>query len=121
MGIQIDSQTGQITLIDDADEKRQRVIGKGEDLDQIAAEFFGPPVLPVPSVVSARQLKLALHIEGLLDGIEAFVTSQNKAVQISWQTTSEYHREDAMLNGMADEIGMPKDHIDRIFRLAESQ
>lgn len=73
---------------------------------------------PVPQVVSARQMKLALLGVGMLDHIESFVATQDRGVQISWEYATEFHRNDAMLAGMAQAFGLTGDQVDDIFRTA---
>jgi hypothetical protein len=73
---------------------------------------------PVPSSVSPRQLKLALLASGQLDQIEAFVASADKSVQISWEYTTEFQRDNPLLNQMAAAFGMTSDQVDTLFRAA---
>lgn len=74
--------------------------------------------IPTPQTVSARQIKLALLGMDLLDDVDAFTASQDRAVQISWEYAVEFHRTDAMLAGMAVAFGMSDAQIDTIFRAA---
>lgn len=82
--------------------------------------FTAPPPVPapVPPVISARQIKLALLASGQFDQIEAFVAQQGREVQIGWEYAVEYLRNDPTLLAMADAFGMKDDQIDDLFRLA---
>lgn len=71
-----------------------------------------------PEVVTARQMQLALLGAGLLDAIESFVASQDRAVQISWSAAKDFHRNDPMLAGMAQAFGLTSEQVDEIFRQA---
>lgn len=77
----------------------------------------GLPV-PVPALVSARQIKLALLSDGLLDQVDTFATAQDRAVQISWEYATEFQRQDALLLAMATAFGMTDEQVDDLFRLA---
>jgi hypothetical protein len=77
-----------------------------------------PPDAPIPSSVSPRQLKLALLVYGLLDDVEAFVDAAGRAVQIAWANTTEYERQDPMLNQMIAAFGMEPETADELFRFA---
>lgn len=96
----------------------------GETRDETPEELAAIEVeraailLVVPDAVSARQMKLALLGAGLLDNIEAFVSSQDRAVQISWEYATEFHRGDPLLAGMAKAFGMTGEQVDEIFRTA---
>lgn len=96
----------------------------GETRDETPEELAALEVertaiqLIVPDTVSARQMKLALLGADLLDPIEAFVATQDRGVQISWEYATEFHRNDAMLADMAQAFGLTGDQVDDIFRTA---
>lgn len=73
---------------------------------------------PVPATVSARQIKLALLAADLLDDVEAFAASQDRAVQISWEYAVEFERQDPMLTAMAAAFGLTDEQVDDLFRAA---
>lgn len=84
-----------------------------EEADTLSAIYS-----TIPEVVSARQMKLALLGAGLLDGIEAFVVTQDRAVQISWEYATEFRRDDPMLVNMAEAFSMTYEQVDDVFRAA---
>lgn len=105
-----------VTIIGDNGEKQ--TVPNDKNLEAKIVELAGPAT--VPEAVSARQMKLALYATGKIDAIEGFVSSQDKAVQISWQSATEFRRDDPMLKAMALEFGMTDEQADDLFRLAAS-
>ena len=80
----------------------------------------GPVVPVVPTVVSMRQARLALHGAGLLDDVEAAVALADKAVQIEWEFSSELRRDWPTLVGLATALSLTDAQIDDLF-IAASQ
>jgi hypothetical protein len=78
------------------------------------------PEVQVPTVVSPRQIKLALHAQGLLDSIEAFVAQADRSVQINWESAVEWQRDNELLNSMATAFGLDSTQVDQLFILAAS-
>lgn len=81
---------------------------------------YEPPPTVVPSVITMRQARLALHGSGLLDDVEAAVTAADKAAQIEWEYASELHRDWPTLVGLAAALGLTDAQIDDLF-IAASQ
>ena len=77
-----------------------------------------PIILPPATRVTPRQLKLVLHTAGLLDGIEQFVATKDKAVQISWEYATEFLRSDPLINQMAPLVGLTAEQVDDLFTQA---
>jgi len=73
---------------------------------------------PVPAQVSPRQLRLALYQLGLLDQVDAAVSSADKPTQIAWEFSLQYERTHPMIATMAAAIGKSDADIDNLFRLA---
>jgi hypothetical protein len=73
---------------------------------------------PVPQVVSRAQLKLALLAAGILDAVEGFVATADRAVQIMWAERAEFDRHHPLLAEMVTAFGMTPGQADDIFRLA---
>lgn len=71
--------------------------------------------------VSAHRLLIALEAAGLLDAIESFVQTQPRAVQLAWQRTPEFHRNDPMLTAGATAMGLGEAQIDALFRSAGAE
>lgn len=79
--------------------------------------FLNPPPPPVESV-SARQFKLQLLSMGLLDDVEAWVTAQSKAVQIAFEYSGTFVRNDpVMQQGFAD-MGFTDEQVVAFFQAA---
>lgn len=68
---------------------------KREEADQ------SPPPSIVPGVVSARQVRLLLLNQGLLDDVEAVIAQQERATQIAWEYAVEFRRDDPLLKKLA--------------------
>ncbi|MER9000003.1 hypothetical protein NKJ52_20605 [Mesorhizobium australicum] len=69
-----------------------RIASEDELTDVLAAYGLLGPLVRVPASVSARQFKLQLLAEGLLDQVETFVTSQGAAVQIAYDNSGTFVR-----------------------------
>lgn len=83
--------------------------------------FLNPPPL-VPSSVSMRQARLALHAAGKLravdDAIAALPSSQRDAAQIEWEFASQIERGSPFLQQMATALGMDDKALDDLFLAA---
>jgi hypothetical protein len=93
------------------------VVGVGYTLNSTTGVFSppAPVVLGVPQITSPRQLKLALLSAGLLDAVDAFVASADRAVQISWEYSTEFHRDHPLLGAMIQAFGMSQEQVDQLF------
>lgn len=74
--------------------------------------------IPTPQTVTILQIRLALLAAGLLDQLEAFVATQDRAVQLGWEYALEFQRGDQTLVAMAAAFGLTPDQIDELFRAA---
>lgn len=73
------------------------------------------PVTPyVPSIITARQARLALLQQGLLDEVETALT-QNRAWQIEWEYASEIERTHALVGTMQAFLGLSDAQVDALF------
>ena len=76
-------------------------------------------VVPVPSVVTRRQAKLALHGAGLLSLVEpalqALSEPQKTAAIIEWEDATELHRDHGLINSLAVSLGLTSEQIDNLF------
>lgn len=79
-----------------------------------------PPVPAVPQVVSPRQMRLAMLAAGVLPQVQAFVDGPDasEAVRIAWEYATEFHRDDAMIDALAQMLGMTSADIDDLFHAA---
>lgn len=76
-------------------------------------------VVPVPSVVTRRQAKLALHGAGLLSLIEpslqALFEPEKTAAIIEWENATEFHRDHGLLVALASILGLTNEQVDDLF------
>lgn len=79
-----------------------------------------PVVTEVPQVVTSRQMFHALDQAGLLDDIEAFVATQPRPVQIDWNKSREFQRDNVLLNAMAPLLGLTQEDLDALFIAADA-
>lgn len=80
-----------------------------------------PEIIPVVSVVTPRQFKLALLAADLLDNIEAAIAeSSDRALKINWEYATEFRRDNPFVTQMAQAINKTDTEVDALFVLAES-
>jgi hypothetical protein len=76
----------------------------------------------IPQVVSMRQARLALLQAGLLDDVEATITTleepQRTATQIEWEYSTEVQRASSTTAMLAGVLGLTKEQIDEMFSTA---
>lgn len=77
--------------------------------------YVEPPV-PIPSVVSMRQARLALLQAGKLDDIEAAVAQLGTAAQIEWEYAQTVERSHPLVQS----LGMSDAELDVLFTQAAS-
>ncbi len=71
--------------------------GRRKFIDGNVVEYDPPVVVVVPASVSSRQFKLQLLATGLLDQMDAWVSSQSKAVQIPYEYSGSFGRTEPMM------------------------
>ncbi|MBT1155728.1 hypothetical protein J1C56_09000 [Aminobacter anthyllidis] len=76
------------------------------------------PPTPVPEVVSSRQFKMQLEIDGLTARVEAWVSSQPKLVQIAYVESKAFNRDDPMLRSGFAALGYSSTRVDAFFTAA---
>lgn len=69
----------------------------------------------VPDKVSAAQIRLFLDQQGLLDSVEASISTMSKSVQIEWEYRTEYTRNSPLLNEVAQTLNLTDGQIDQFF------
>lgn len=79
-----------------------------------------PPDVTDPSVVTMRQARLALHAADILDDVETYMATADKAVQIEWEFADTVRRNSALVVGIGSELGLSDDQIDAMFELAKT-
>lgn len=78
----------------------------------------------VPSKVTRRQARQQLLILGLLDDVEAQIAlipdeTQRRLVEIFWQDSNEFERDNVQLNMLAASIGLTQEQLDQAFIAAK--
>lgn len=88
--------------------------------EQRRAEADQPTPPSVPKVVSARQVRLLLLNQGLLDDVEAIIAQQDRATQIAWEYATEFNREESLLNTLAQQppLSFDEAQLDQFFMAA---
>jgi hypothetical protein len=76
------------------------------------------PPPPVPDVVSSRQFKMQLEIDGLTTPVEAWVATQSKLVQIAYVESKAFNRDDTMLQSGFAALGFSSARVDTFFTAA---
>lgn len=78
--------------------------------------------VPVPTVVSMRQARLALLQAGKLADVTAAINAlpspQKEAAQIEWEYATEVQRDSALVKQLAPALGMDGAALDALFRTA---
>lgn len=76
------------------------------------------PAEPVPDRVTSRQFFLQLEALGLLSAVEAWVDSQALPLQIAFERSSSFVRDDVMLQQGFAALSFSTEQIDGFFRAA---
>lgn len=82
----------------------------GNEIDQ--------PPQPLPrrvDSVSARQFRLQLDLAELLDDVDAWIATQSKAVQIAYEYSGTFIRNDPMMVAGFSAMGFTEEQIDAFF------
>lgn len=74
-----------------------------------------PPPPKIPKSVTPRQVRLLLLQQGLLSQVEATIATMDQATQITWQYAIEFHRDDPLLNALANQLGLTEQQVDEFF------
>ena len=87
-------------------------------------EIIEEPTIVVPSIITARQLRLQLVLNGFdLNTIDLIIDSlpePNKSIaKVSWEYATTFEREHQMLSLIAQQIGITETELDTIFINAE--
>lgn len=70
---------------------------------------------PVPSSVTAAQIRIFLHKAGMLEGVEAQIASMSKEAQIAWEYSTEVQRASPLLDEVAQVFKLTPEQIDQFF------
>lgn len=95
--------------------------GAGFDLEDIPEPPQPQPPTPavsIPSIVTMRQARLALLQSGLLSQVNAAVAAADEATQITWDYSSEVHRNHPFVATLAAALNLSDAQLDGLFTLA---
>lgn len=85
------------------------------------AEALRPVIeAPKPTTVSMAQARLALHQLGLLDAVEAGISSMGKVAQIEWEFRATVQRDSALVLALASALQLDTQALDDLFILADT-
>jgi hypothetical protein len=77
-----------------------------------------PIVIPIPSIVTMRQARLALLQSGLLASVNAAVAAADEETKITWEFSSEVNRNHPFVATLATALGLTDAQLDDLFTLA---
>lgn len=73
------------------------------------------PPEPIPETVTARQFKMQLVIDHLRAEVEAWVASQGELVQVAYDNSREFRRDEPMMQAGFAALGYTQERIDTFF------
>lgn len=77
-----------------------------------------PSVSPIVESVSSRQFKLQLLATGLIDKVDAWIATQPRAVQISYEYSGTFVRNSPMMQAGFEAMGFTPAQVDQFFAAA---
>lgn len=88
-------------------------------------EVDDSPVIEVPQVVTPRQMRVALIMSGTsIASIEAMIAASpepdQSIVRTTWEYSTEFKRDNEILNSMAGQLGLTQGDVDNLFILADT-
>lgn len=78
------------------------------------------PFVEVPDRVSARQFKMQLQIAGLKAQVDAWIASQAELVQIAYENSGTFVRDEPMMQAGFTALGFTQQQIDDFFAAASA-
>ncbi|EUB95871.1 hypothetical protein PMI07_002359 [Rhizobium sp. CF080] len=90
----------------------------GQVWDFGALEFL--PYFPIPESVTARQFKLQLVATDLIDAVNAWIATQDRATQVAYEYSGTFVRNEPMMQAGFEAMGFQAAQIDAFF-IAASQ
>jgi len=83
-----------------------------ELFDRVSTESFIETYegVEIPEVITARQLKLQLHLEGELEFVELVIGQADEITKIEWATSTEFRRDWHSLQMMVETLSEVSDH-----------
>jgi hypothetical protein len=79
---------------------------------------IGSIVVPPVESVSSRQFKLQLLAAGMLDQVDAWISTQPRAVQIAYEYSGTFVRNSPMMQAGFKAMGSTPEQIDEFFAAA---
>lgn len=76
------------------------------------------PLPPIPDRVTARQFKLQLLAAGLIDDVDAWVAAQDRAVQIAYEYSGTFVRDEPMMLAGFAALGFTPEQVDAFYLAA---
>jgi hypothetical protein len=104
------------TASSDDPEEYGRALFAEASAGEVAPYVPLPPA--IPDRVTARQFKLQLLAAGLLDQVEAWIASQSQAVQIAYNNSGTFVRDEPMMQAGFAALGFTPEQIDAFFTAA---
>lgn len=111
--------------------------GESDELVELAKQEWTPEVVEawkahlqelnrprpfiIPDRVTSRQFKLQLLAEDLLDDVEAWVAAQGKAIQLAYDNSGTFARDEPMMQAGFRALGFPPEQIDAFFSAASKR
>ena len=77
-----------------------------------------PAPLPVPESVTPLQARKALRKAGLLNTVNAFITTQSDEVQEAWEYCIAVYRNDPLISALQTELNLTDEQLDDLVRSA---
>src|SRR5690606_3226870 len=92
----------------------------GQRWTRAFADSGGLPVpvfedIPPPDRVTSRQFKLQLLANGLLDDVEGWIATQDRAIQIAYANSGTFVRDEPMMQAGFAALGFSASQIDAFF------
>lgn len=85
------------------------------------ADYVAPPV-PVPTVVTMRQARIALSRSGKLAGVEQALANmtgqQGEEARIEWEYATSFERNHPLVLALSQSLGLTETDLDNLFTLA---
>jgi hypothetical protein len=98
-----------------------RIVSEDELTDVLAHYGLAGPSVRIPERVTARQFKLQLLADGLLDHVESWVAAQGKAIQLAYDNSGTFARDEPMMQAGFRALGFPPEQIDAFFSAASKR
>lgn len=73
------------------------------------------PVEVIPDAVTARQFKLQLLAAGLLDQVDAWISTQDRATQVAYEYSGTFVRNEQMMQAGFEAMGFTPQQVSAFF------